>query len=639
MQFLKPEFLYALWALIIPILVHLFHLRRFQKQSFSNVAFLKQIKLQTRRSSTLKKWLVLLIRLFAMAFIVLAFAKPFVSNSTKNSLAPEIVIYLDNSFSMQAKNEKGPLLSGAIQDILNQEFVSNEISLFTNNNTYKKLNTENLRQELLEIQYTHRQLDFQSIIAKSNLLFSDRQSQKKYLVIISDLQHLNPEDLNQITDLPMEIILVQKSALSNQNTYIDSIEISSEIEHNNLLVHGSVSNNDQDSITISLYDKNKLIGKSILTQSNNYKTSFSVPNSNALLGKLVIDDIGPDFDNNFFFNIPKQNKIKVLAIGYSQSNYLNRIFTEDEFIFSFSTQDQLNYNNIQKQNLIILNELNSLSNTLGNSLKTFLTNGGTVLFIPSSIGSLKSYNDLLGFRNLNLTSKYNDTRKIIKINFDHPLFDQSFEQEVSNFKYPKVASFYKIKTSLKPLLEFEDGNPFLVEKNRFFMFSAPLNTTNSNFTNSPLIVPTLYGIGKSCYKAPKLYYRIGEYNEINLDYELKNDAVLSLSKGEDNFIPLQSMQNSKLKLNFEDLPEKAGHYALKSKTDTIQHVSFNYKSKESEIGTYNSKNLTQKESMKSIESAFESIKSEVNIKELWKWFVTFALIFLILEMIILKFFR
>jgi len=344
-------------------------------------------------------------------------------------------------------------------------------------------------------------------------------------------------------------------------------------------------------------------------------------------------------DNNFFFNIPKQNKIKVLAIGYSKSNYLNRIFTEDEFIFSFSTQDQLNYNNIQKQNLIILNELNSLSNTLDSSLKTFLTNDGTVLFIPSSIGSLESYNDLLGIRNLNLTSKYNETRKIIKINFGHPLFDQSFEREVSNFKYPKVASFYKIKTSLKPLLEFEDGNPFLVEKNRFFMFSAPLNTTNSNFTNSPLIVPTLYGIGKSCYKAPKLYYRIGEYNEINLDYELKNDAILSLSKGEDNFIPLQSMQNSKLKLNFEDLPEKAGHYALKSKTDTIQHVSFNYERKESEIGTYNSKNLTQKEYMKSIESAFESIKSEVNIKELWKWFVTFALIFLILEMIILKFFR
>ena len=183
MQFLKPEFLYALLALIIPILVHLFHLRRFQKQSFTNVAFLKQIKLQTRRSSTLKKWLILFIRLFAIACIVLAFAKPFIPNSNKTSGTPEIVIYLDNSFSMQAKNQKGPLLSGAIQDILNQEFVSRKVSLFTNEKTYNKLDAETLRQELLEIQYTHRQLDFQSVIAKSNLLFSDGPSQKKYLVI------------------------------------------------------------------------------------------------------------------------------------------------------------------------------------------------------------------------------------------------------------------------------------------------------------------------------------------------------------------------------------------------------------------------------------------------------------------------
>ena len=67
MQFAHPEILYALSALIIPILVHLFQLRRFKIQEFTNLAFLKIIKLQTRKSSTLKKWLVLSLRLLALS--------------------------------------------------------------------------------------------------------------------------------------------------------------------------------------------------------------------------------------------------------------------------------------------------------------------------------------------------------------------------------------------------------------------------------------------------------------------------------------------------------------------------------------------------------------------------------------------
>ena len=39
MQFKNPEILYALFLLLIPIIVHLFQLRKFQKVTFTNVAF------------------------------------------------------------------------------------------------------------------------------------------------------------------------------------------------------------------------------------------------------------------------------------------------------------------------------------------------------------------------------------------------------------------------------------------------------------------------------------------------------------------------------------------------------------------------------------------------------------------------
>ena len=105
MQFKHPQILYALFLLLIPIIVHLFQLRKFQKESFTNVAFLKKVTLQTRKSSQIKKWVTLLTRMLLLACVIVAFAQPFTSKNNTFNTTPETVIYLDNSFSMEAKGE------------------------------------------------------------------------------------------------------------------------------------------------------------------------------------------------------------------------------------------------------------------------------------------------------------------------------------------------------------------------------------------------------------------------------------------------------------------------------------------------------------------------------------------------------
>ncbi len=85
MQFNHPEVLYALFLLIIPILIHLFQLRRFKKEAFTNVKFLRKLSEQTRKSSQLKKWLVLISRLLIFTCIILAFAQPYFSINRDDS--------------------------------------------------------------------------------------------------------------------------------------------------------------------------------------------------------------------------------------------------------------------------------------------------------------------------------------------------------------------------------------------------------------------------------------------------------------------------------------------------------------------------------------------------------------------------
>lgn len=144
MQFLHPEFFYALPALLIPILIHLFQLRRFKVQAFTNVALLQKIRFQTRKSSQLKKWLVLLIRLLSIACIITAFCKPFFSNKSAKKNTSETVIYLDNSFSMQATGSKGPLLSRAVQDIITGFDANEKIGVFSNTQSYKSTSIKEL---------------------------------------------------------------------------------------------------------------------------------------------------------------------------------------------------------------------------------------------------------------------------------------------------------------------------------------------------------------------------------------------------------------------------------------------------------------------------------------------------------------
>src|SRR6188508_1393256 len=115
MHFIYPGFLLALLALAIPIIVHLFNFRRFKKIYFTNVRFLREIKQDTQSKSKLRHLLILIARLLAVAFLVLAFAQPYIPQSGVKieTGRKKVSVYVDNSFSMDAIGKNGSLLETA----------------------------------------------------------------------------------------------------------------------------------------------------------------------------------------------------------------------------------------------------------------------------------------------------------------------------------------------------------------------------------------------------------------------------------------------------------------------------------------------------------------------------------------------
>jgi len=125
----------------------------FYSSFFTNVKFLKKVVSESRRSSTLKKWLLLFTRMLLLAGLVLAFAQPFLAGSAALK-EKETVIYLDDSFSMQAQKEGSSLLDNAVQSLLKKLPKDNRFSLFTNSAVFRNVELATVQNELLALPYS-----------------------------------------------------------------------------------------------------------------------------------------------------------------------------------------------------------------------------------------------------------------------------------------------------------------------------------------------------------------------------------------------------------------------------------------------------------------------------------------------------
>jgi hypothetical protein len=626
MQFQHPELLWALFLLLIPIFIHLFQLRKFKKTPFTNVKFLKKVVSESRRSNNLKKWLLLFTRMLLVAALVIAFAKPFFAE--KSALQEkETVIYLDDSFSMQAKMNNGSLLESA--------------SLFTNEKVFREVQLKNIQNELLQLSPTAKQLNLNEVYLKANTFFNSEKNSIKNLVVVSDFQQsmaLAKED--SLQNLRKHLVHMNSEEL--QNISIDSAFVAS-VEANTIELTALLSSSlTIESTAVSLYNAEKLIAKTSASFNTNRKAEvrFTIPKNEVIKGRIEILDAGLSYDNQLFFNIDAKEKIKVLAIGSANSDYLKRIFTSDEFEFKSVPLNALNYSELNEQNLIVLNELKSIPNALTSSMKSFTANDGRLVVIPDTQIDLASYGQLLSnYYSTSYTQRVNASRDITNISFSHPLYKNVFEKNVANFQYPKVSQFYKIKTNATPILSFQDGDAFLVGSEGISIFTASLSSKNSNFKNSPLIVPTLYNMGTNSLKLPDLYQSIGTNQKLDVRAQLSKDNILKIVQGEYEFIPQQKSFANKVSLYFDENPNEDGIYSIFGKENFYRNLSFNYPRDESNLNFIDVSTINADSRNESISTLFDQMQSDNTINSLWKWFIILALLFMVIEVLIQKFLK
>ncbi|MEX0273843.1 MAG: BatA domain-containing protein, partial [Flavobacteriaceae bacterium] len=519
MQFTYPLILWALLLLLIPIFIHLLRLRKFKKTRFTNVKLLQKIVSESNRSHTLKKWLLLLARLGLLAAVILAFARPY-TGITKETGPVETIYYIDNSFSMQAKGDQGTLLENAVQDFVGNCPPEQTFSLFTNDNTFEDVTLEDVRESLLALGYSTKQLTLEQILLKSNTLVKDHSATKKNVVLISDFQERLGPRPDSLPDFNTFFIRLHPDEALN-NISVDSVYLTKEGLENLEVTAQLSANSTSGNVPISLFTGDRLIAKTSVgfNGDNMGEALFTIPAGTELDGRIEIMDGALTFDNTFYFAIPEKDRIKVLSVG-ENSDFLGRLFKGDEFEYVHNSLAGLNHSLIESQHLIVLNQLEHTPGSLIQLLEGFKKNGGSILIIPSGELLDDSHNRLLAMGNTRLLEKVENTSEVTDISFAHPIFVDVFDGKVTNFQYPTVNGYYKVQTSLPSLLSFPNGEPFALGAEGFYVFTAPLDTKNTNFTASPLIVPTFYNMARFSLKLPKLYHVLGRNEELDLPIQL-----------------------------------------------------------------------------------------------------------------------
>ncbi len=647
MQFKHPEVLYFMALLAIPIIVHLFHLQRFVKTPFTNVAFLQKLVIQTRKSSRIKKWLLLTTRMLLFTFIILAFAQPYFSDKKTNEL-PHYAIYLDNSLSTNSQGEKGDLLQTAAHELIDNLSKEASYTLQTNDIFIKDKSEAELKEVLLQVKNTSKKKSIRDVLLKIATENTKQPANTKN-IIISDFQNVSIED---IKDIKHPTSFIQLTPELEDNLSIDSITIQeSGIESFDIQFFVKNQGPAKNNVPVSLHNNEKLINKQTFSIEENTTKAirFTIIKPSLFLGKIMLNfNDSFSFDNSFYFVFSTQEKINVMAIEET-SSFLARIYTKDEFNFKQTSVQNINYNDIPKQHLILINDIKTLPKTLISSLIDFIKKGGNIAMIPNAKSDLNTYNSF--FQKLALEKidgVREDSLKISEIHFNHPVFKGVFEKKIRNFQYPSVRSFYatpfKKATSM---LSFEDKTPFVSEikldKGTVFWVASSLDKKNSNFINSPLVVPVFYQMGKQSLQLSKLYYTIGRKNFIDIKTTTGQREVFSIQNHTSSFIPLQQLYQNKIRITTEDTPKKAGFSFITQEKDTLKPLAFNYSNKESLLQYLDLEKLINKEEnveiSSSVEETFKAIHKKNEVQWLWKWFLILSIVSLLLEIFILKFFK
>lgn len=681
MQFVYPYFLWGLLALAVPVIIHLFNFRKFKKVHFSNVQFLKAVQQETQSRNKLKQWLILAARMLAITCLVFAFSQPYLPGKNK-TLTPNtqksVTVFIDNSFSMDAQQKQGRLIDLArtyADEIISAYTDADRIQVLTHDFESRHqvfYSPSEARQLVNQISISPSSRPLSEVLMRVSDLHKNQQATSSRIYIISDFQQSFSDWQKIRYDSTLQVQFVPITPGIQSNLYIDSCWTDRpELQKGGTLKLKVRVRNESDQQVENLTLRLKVNGqqKSPVNVSVDAHTSvdaeinYTIQENGFHLGEISLDDDQITFDDIFYIGFDVKESLPIYNIEGSKAGlYIQRLFGNDAY-FKLETvkEGQVDFSKLSLQPIIFLNGLDKISSGLIQELKKQIEAGGTVVIIPSSQADQTSYNSLFNAWGTGVYQQLDTADvRIERIDAQDAFYADVFEQFPQNMDLPIVKKHWIIASQSSaysiPIITTKNGRKFYVRyqrgKGQVYVLASALDDAWGNFPRHALFVPTFIKTVFSAIQSSPLYYTLGTDAPIAVPgIKLQGDHVFVL-KHEDSgteIIPRQRTIENTTWFYPGNLLTADGLYSVLADNKPIFQFLMNYNRRESNPAVYTAEQLNQQlktlglshisllnAEAKELRQAVMAADSGV---KLWKLFIILTLVFLGIEILLIRFLK
>lgn len=596
MGFVFPLFLLAALALLIPVVVHLVNLRRYKRELFPNVRFLKRLQVSSKKAAELRKRWLLLTRILFLLALVVAFAHPFWKENKNNQLqlSDVSVIYVDNSYSMSAEKDETPLLSLAKNQalqLINASPSGTRFVVLTNCNLHYSAPVDKrvAVQEINKISFCSEAMGIGELKNRLSVSTSFNKNKVVPVYIFSDFQAatLSPEPSMADTLKGIDFYLFPFRAKSLENVFIDSIALPySELTGNNsdkLLARlGRLNGEKEMSTNLRLWINGQLrmvkpVTFSKGTTSLTDTMPITIHRDEWTKAELTIEDAPVRFDDTFRFVAKKPTGFSalVLARGGKVNPYLTAAFNSMPDVQPrVIDPDNIFAEKINSFGLIIVQNGEDCNNRVDSALRIALATGGNVLLFPGQASQQNAANRFLsGLADIHFDALDTARAQVVQLQQNHPLLAGIFESVPEQVQLPVANRHFPIASVLsanqQDVMSFADGKPLLASFNfdagSLYICSAPLGGESSNFPLSYFFAPILYKMTVPMGTIQQYATSIADDKPlwISNNYRKGNHSVWYLSGNGEEVAPPQKTGGRGLAVYVGRSVNQSGFYKLK----------------------------------------------------------------------------
>ena len=659
MKFLYPSVLWALTALLIPIAIHLFNLRRHKLEYFSNTELLKTIHQENKRTRRLKHLVALLLRCIFIAALVFAFAFPFHPMSDVDSDAEEDVvgIYIDNSMSMKSFSERTTLLDDAresARSLVRQYPPSTRYLLLTNSfevqNEYP-MNQEEMLDQLDRMRLDGPPVKMNEVLDRFAMLRQYHGLDKASLFVYSDFQKnmlqlagVQPDNTLRVYAIPMRASV--QSNLSIDTVWLDSPIIQAGLANE---VHVVVHNRGDRAVLgvpVNLTMDEKVVAASTVDVEP-YGTSELLmqilpETTGSIRCSASLVDFPVTFDDAYRFVVEPRKTLNVVELNSgSVPSPVSMVFADDpQYDYVAMNPSRFDLNILSKAQLVAVDATSEINATLRQTLEENATEGASVLFFHDE-GAV-------------------DTNRLAvsDLALRHVFFDDMILEMPQHADLPKVFRHVRLNSDARAttLIHLANGEPLLTlrQGGRGYVFdmATTLDATWSTLADNALFVPLMLKMAMLGGGVGRIAYTLGEdktliFNDLdingNLNLRIRDDA------GSFDAVPAYEMRNNRLCVHLGEELQENGFYDLVV-NDSVRHVmAWNDSRLESDMEYFAQDQVEQvfREAGVEVGAVFEAgdfaqhdlLQAIARKSTLWRWFVLLALLALIGEVAVLRFWK